>query len=87
MAELHADLFSCHANPLEVCVFEAVDERDKDVMSDDIICRRCSGKQQIRRCGGRSVQLPAWVMNKIKKQHIGALTLVTKLSHFRRGNL
>ena len=56
-------------------------------MSDDIICRRCSGEQQIRRCGGRSVQLPAWVMNKIKKQHIGALTLVTKLSHFRRGNL
>ena len=27
LAELHADLFSRHASPLEVCVFVAVDER------------------------------------------------------------
>ena len=28
-------------------------------MSDEI-CRRCNGKQQRRRRGGRSVQLPDW---------------------------
>ena len=72
-AELHADLFSRHASPLEVCVFVAVDERGEDVVSDEI-CRRFNGKQQRRRRGGRSVQLPNWVMNKIKRQHIIALT-------------
>ena len=45
LAELHADLFSRHAGPLEVYVFVAVDGRDEDVMSDEI-CRRCNGKQQ-----------------------------------------
>ena len=54
----------------------AVDERGQDVMSDEI-CRRCNGKQRRRR-GGLSVQLPDWVMNKIKRQHIIALTWVTK---------
>ena len=57
LAELHADLFSRHAIPLEVYVIVAVDERDEGVISDDICCR-CNGKQQIRRRGGRSVQLP-----------------------------
>ena len=56
-AELHADLFSHHASPLEVYVFLAVDLRGEDVMSDEI-CRRCNGKQQRRRRDGRSVQLP-----------------------------
>ena len=41
MAELHADLFSRHASPLEVHVFLAVDERGEYVMSDEI-CRRCT---------------------------------------------
>ena len=66
LAEMHDDLFSRNASPLEVCVFVAVDERSEDVMSDEI-CRRCNGKQQSRRRGGRSVQLPDWVMNKIKR--------------------
>ena len=70
---MHADLFSRHASPLEVDVFVAVDERGEDVMSDEI-CRRCNGKQQRRR-GGQSVQLPDWVMNKIKRQHIIAIYL------------
>ena len=35
LAELHVDLLSRHASPLEVCVFMAVDER-VDVMSDEI---------------------------------------------------
>ena len=78
LPELHGDLFSRHASPLEVCVFVMVDERSEDVMSDEI-GRRCNGKQQRRRRGGRSVQLPDWVMNKIKRQHIAALTWVTKM--------
>ena len=45
-------------------------------MSDDI-CPRHSGRQQKRR-DGRSVHLPDWVKNKIKRQHIIALTWVTK---------
>ena len=36
LAELHADLFSRHASPLELCVFVAVDERGEDVMPDEI---------------------------------------------------
>ena len=51
----------------------AVDETSEDVVSDEI-CRRCNGKQQRRRHGGQSMQLPDWVMNKIKRQHIIALT-------------
>ena len=57
LAELHGVLFSHHASPLEVYVFVAVDERGEHVMSDEI-CRRCNGKQQGRRRGGRSVRLP-----------------------------
>ena len=56
MAELHGDLFSHHASPLEVYVFVAVANRGEHVMSGEI-CRRCNGKQQGRRRGGRSVQL------------------------------
>ena len=78
MAELRTDLLSCHASPLEVCVFVAVDESGEEVMSDEI-CRRYNGKQQRRRRGGRSVQLLDWVINKIKRQHIIALTWVTKM--------
>ena len=48
LAELHADLFSHRASPLEVFVFVAVAERGEDVMSDEI-CRRCNGKRQRRR--------------------------------------
>ena len=40
LPELHADLFSRHASPLEVYVFVVVDERGEDVMSDEIF-RRC----------------------------------------------
>ena len=77
MPGLHADLFSRHTSPLEVYVFVAVDERGEDVLSDEIR-RRCNGTQQRRR-GGRSVQLPDWAMNKIKRQHIIALTWVAKM--------
>ena len=56
LAELHGDLFSHHASPLEVYVFVAVANRGEHVMSGEI-CRRCNGKQQGRRRGGRSVQL------------------------------
>ena len=35
----------------------AVDERGEHAMSNEI-CRRCNGKQQGRRRGGRSVQIP-----------------------------
>ena len=38
LAELHSDLFSRQASPLEVCVFVVVDERGEDAMSDEI-CR------------------------------------------------
>ena len=61
MAELHGDLFSRHASPLEGYVFVAVDDRGEEVSSDEI-CRRCNGKQQRRRRGGRSVQPPDWFM-------------------------
>ena len=47
LAELHGDLFSRHASPLEVYVFVAVDERGEHVLSDEI-CRRCNGKQQVK---------------------------------------
>ena len=61
VAELHADLFSRHASPLKVCIFLTVDECCEDVMSDEF-CRRCHGKQQRKRRGGRSVQLADWFM-------------------------
>ena len=57
LAELHADLFSRHASPLEVRVFVAVDLSPM---------QRKTSKEG----GGRSVQLPDWVMNKTKRQHI-----------------
>ena len=57
LAELHGDLFSRHASPLEGYVFVMIDDRGEDVLSDEI-CRRCNGKQQRRRRGGRSVQPP-----------------------------
>ena len=43
----------------------AVDEGGENVMSDEI-CRRNNGMQERSRRGGRSVQLPDLVMNKIK---------------------
>ena len=49
-----------------------------NVMSDEI-CRRCHGKQQRRRHGGRSVQIPDQVTNKIKRQHAIALSWVTEM--------
>ena len=61
LAELHGDVFSRHASPLEVYVFVAVDEIGEYVMPDEI-CGRCNAKQQRRRRGGRSVQLPDWFM-------------------------
>ena len=57
LAGLHGDLFSRHACPMEGYVFVAVDERGEDVMSDEI-CRRNNEKQERRRRGGRTVQLP-----------------------------
>ena len=60
---MHADLFSHHAtcNPLDVFVFGAVDERDEDVMSDEI-CHRCNGKQQKKEAWrrGRSRLTVVW---------------------------
>ena len=47
LAELHGDLFSRHASPVEVYVFVAVDERGEHAMSDEI-CRRFNGKPQRR---------------------------------------
>ena len=77
LPELHADLFSRHASPLELYVFVAIDERD-DVMSNEIF-RRCNGKQQRRRRGGRKTQLHDWVMDKIIRQDIIALTWITNM--------
>ena len=68
-AKLHGDLFSRHASPLEVYVFVAVDERGEHALSDEI-CRRCNGKQQGRRRGGRSVQLPDWFMIQHSSRHV-----------------
>ena len=62
----------------------AVDERSKNVVFDEI-CGRCNGKQQKRRRGGRRVQLPDWVMNKIKRQRYIALTWVTKMKSLSQG--
>ena len=83
LPELHADLFSRHASSLEFCVlWPSTKEVYVYVMSDEI-CRRCSGKQRRRRRGGWSAQLPDWIMNKIKRQHIIiALTWVTKMRSF-----
>ena len=54
-------------------------------MSDGIY-RRNDGKQGRRRGGGRSTQLPDWVMNKIKRKHIiTALTWVTIMKSHDRG--
>ena len=64
----------------------AVDERGEDVVSDEI-CRQRNRKQQRRRRGGLGVQLPDWVINIIKRQHITALAWVTKWCHLRRGHL
>ena len=61
MAELHGDLFSCHASSLGTFVFVVVDERGQPVMSDEI-CRQCNGQQQGRGPGGRSAQLPDSLM-------------------------
>ena len=84
MAELYGDLFGRSARPLEGFVFVAVDERGEDVVSDEI-CRRNNGKQERRR-GGRSVQLPDWVVSEIKRHHIAALlTWVTKMKSFSWG--
>ena len=40
-------------------------KRGEDVMPDEICCR-CNEKQQRKRRGGKSVQLPDWVMNESK---------------------
>ena len=67
LPELHADLFSRRASPLEVCVLWR-STKEVNIMSDEI-CRRCDRKQQRRRRGGGRVVFPDWVMNKIKRQH------------------
>ena len=54
LSELHADLFSHLASPLEVYVFVAVANRGEDIMSDEI-CHRFNEKQQYRRRSGRSM--------------------------------
>ena len=61
LAELHADVFSRLASPLEVYVFAAVDERSEHGMFDEI-CRRCNGKQLRSRRDGGSMELPDWFM-------------------------
>ena len=82
LAELHADLFSRHTSPLEVCVFVAVYDRGKDVMSDEI-CRRCDGKQQRRRRVGGSVLLPDWLMIP-PSRHLGVYTYVLSMTKYIR---
>ena len=74
LAELHGDLFSRHASPLEGYAFVAVDERGEDCIPDEV-CRRNNSQQERRRRGGRSVRLPDWVMNKIKRKHIIVATM------------
>ena len=61
LADFHADLFSRHANAVDVYVFVTVDERGEDIVSDEICCR-CNGKQPGMGRSGRSVQLPDWFM-------------------------
>ena len=75
---LHTDLFIRHASPLEVYIIVVVDERGEGVLSEEIY-RRCNGKQQRIRRGGRNVLLTRWVMNKTKGQHIIALAWCTKM--------
>ena len=58
-------LVQLYASPVDGRAFVAVNERGEDVMSGEI-CRRNNGKHETRR-GGQSVQLPDWVLNKIKK--------------------
>ena len=76
LAELHADLFSLHAIPfLEVCIFLWWSTKKEVKM----LCptRFVVGATEIqlrRRRGGRNVQLPGWVRNKIKRQHIITLS-------------
>ena len=61
----------------------AVDERGENAMPDEI-CRLCKGKQQRRR-DGRSVQLPGWVMNKIKSSILLLLPQATKMKTLSKG--
>ena len=48
LAELHGDLFSRHASPLEGHGFVVVDDAGEDSLSDEI-SRRCNPKQQKRK--------------------------------------
>ena len=58
-------LVQLYASPVDGRAFVAVNERGEDVISGEI-CRRNNGKHETRR-GGQSVQLPDWVLNKIKR--------------------
>ena len=84
LTELHADLFSHHANPLEVNVFVAVDERGEDVVSDEI-CRRYNGKQQRRTRGGRGVQLlDCFMILYSSSRHLCTYTYVLRTTKYTR---
>ena len=82
MPELHADLCSRHASPLEVYVFVTSTKEAKCYVRRD--CHRCDGKHQRRKRGGRNVRLPDWGMN-IKRQHSIGLTWVTKIKSLMYG--
>ena len=58
LAELHSDVCSRYASPVEVNAFAAIAERNKHYVLSNEICRQCNGKQQRKIRGGRSVKLP-----------------------------
>ena len=73
--ELHPDLFSRHASPLEVDVMSAV----VNIFMSDEICRRFNGNQQQRRRSGQSVQLTNWFMIRhSSSRHVCTYTYVLR---------
>ena len=70
LPELRADLFSHHASAFRSsCFCGGGRKREVEMLPPTEICHRCNGKEQRRR-GGRNVQLPDWVTNRIKREHI-----------------
>ena len=55
-----------------------IERSNRTWYTSDEKCRRCNGKQQLRRGGGRRMSSQTWLTTK-KRQHIAALTWVTRI--------
>ena len=82
LPEFQADLFRYHASTLEVCVLWRSTKEVKMLCPMRLVVDATENSKGERKRGGRSVQLPDWAMNKIKRQHVIALAWVTKMMSF-----